>query len=151
MPRRTYYDILGVPMGASIDHIKASYRLLTRKTLITDVAYQSLTAPENRREYNAWLVKESPGDEDKWGKRGRERCSCGAILQPGDEWNCPNAGQLWNIMSFLMPSEDTSFTTAKCPSSLNLMIKCIGKHRKVLSLAPSREKKPRMFLKRRTS
>jgi len=48
--RRTYYDILGVPMGASIDQIKDSCRLLTRKTLMTDIAYRTLTDPEKRRE-----------------------------------------------------------------------------------------------------
>jgi len=96
--RQTYYDILGVPMGASIDHIKDSYRLLTRKTLITDIAYRKLTAPEKRREYDAWMVEESKpetnpliesaGDEQNWGSRGRERCSCGSILKPEDDWYC---------------------------------------------------------------
>ena len=40
---RTYYEILGVPVGASINHIKDSYRLLTKKTVITDAAYETHT------------------------------------------------------------------------------------------------------------
>jgi hypothetical protein len=95
--RRTYYDILGVPMGASIDHIKDSYRLLTRKTLMTDIAYRTLTDPEKRREYSAWLAAESTSEtgpqveraqeEQDWGRRGRERCSCGKVLEADDEWH----------------------------------------------------------------
>jgi|HubBroStandDraft_2_1064218.scaffolds.fasta_scaffold601556_1 hypothetical protein len=96
--RRTYYDILGVPMGASIDHVKDSYRLLTKKTLMTDVAYRTLTDTEKRRECTAWLLEESKSkahsqiantrEGQDWGKRGRERCSCGKILEIDDEWNC---------------------------------------------------------------
>jgi hypothetical protein len=97
MPRRTYYNILGIPMGASIDHIKDSYRLLTRKTLITDVAYRTLTTPEKRREYDAWMVESKSeiqppiegADEKDWGSRGRERCSCGTLLNIQDDWYCP--------------------------------------------------------------
>jgi len=48
----TYYEILGVPRGASIDHIKDSYRLLTMKTSATDAAYQALTDPTTRRDYD---------------------------------------------------------------------------------------------------
>jgi len=54
---RTYYDILGVPNGASVAHIKDSYRLLTRKTLITDAVYEVLTDPIRRGEYNVELVR----------------------------------------------------------------------------------------------
>jgi hypothetical protein len=54
---RTYYDILGVPNGASFAHIKDSYRLLTRKTLITDAVYEVLTDPMRRREYDVELVR----------------------------------------------------------------------------------------------
>ena len=96
--RRTYYDILGVPMGAGIDHVKDSYRLLARKTVVTDAAYRTLTDPEKRREYSAWLVQESKSEADPqiertqegedWGSRGRERCSCGKILKVDDEWHC---------------------------------------------------------------
>lgn len=57
--RRTYYEILGVPVGASIDHIKASYRLLSTKTLITDLAYKTLVSPEERQAYHAELIEES--------------------------------------------------------------------------------------------
>jgi DnaJ-class molecular chaperone len=57
-----HYDILGIPIGASIDHIKDSYRLATRKTLITDVAYRKLTTQEKRREYDDWTV-EAPKSE----------------------------------------------------------------------------------------
>jgi hypothetical protein len=38
-------------------HIKDSYRLLTRKTLITDAVYEVLTDPIRRREYNVELVR----------------------------------------------------------------------------------------------
>src|ERR1022692_2085058 len=55
---RTYYEILGVPVGASINHIKDSYRLLTKKTVITDAAYETHTHPATRREYNAQLAGE---------------------------------------------------------------------------------------------
>jgi hypothetical protein len=54
---RTYYEILGVPNGATVAHIKDSYRLLTRKTLITDAVYEVLTDPIKRREYNTELVR----------------------------------------------------------------------------------------------
>lgn len=96
--RRTYYDILGVPIGAGIDHIKDSYRLLTLKTVITDVAYRTLTDPLKRREYSAWLLEDSRSETHEqiqrtqesqdWGSRGRERCSCGKILKIDDEWHC---------------------------------------------------------------
>ncbi len=98
--RKTYYEILGVPSGASIDHIQSSYRLLTTKTPITEVAYRTLTDQKIRSEYDAWMLSgfkhgAQPPDaadqakkETRWGKRGRERCSCGRILQPDDEWHC---------------------------------------------------------------
>ena len=57
--RQTYYSILGVPVGASIDHIRDSYRLLTRKTFITDIAYRILIDPQERQRYNADLLEES--------------------------------------------------------------------------------------------
>ena len=61
--RQTYYSILGVPVGASIEHIRDSYRLLTKKTFITDIAYRILTDPNNRQQYNAELIEESqPAD-----------------------------------------------------------------------------------------
>jgi hypothetical protein len=95
---QTYYDILGVPTGVGIEHIKDSYRLLTRRTVITDVAYRTLTDPEKRLEYDAWLVggpkpeaqpqTERAQEERDWGTRGRERCSCGKILNVDDEWHC---------------------------------------------------------------
>jgi DnaJ-class molecular chaperone len=53
---QTYYEILGVPIGASINHIKDSYRLLTRKTTVTDVAFQTLINPDKRSKYDAWLI-----------------------------------------------------------------------------------------------
>jgi hypothetical protein len=46
-------------VGASIDHIRDSYRLLTRKTFITDIAYRILTDPKERRQYNAELLEGS--------------------------------------------------------------------------------------------
>ncbi len=92
---KTYYDILGVPTGAGINHIRDSYRLLTRKTLITDFAYQTLTDLEKRREYDGWLAKSLPQPQEEsqaeqdWGVRGREKCSCGKILNLDDDWYCP--------------------------------------------------------------
>src|ERR1700730_151225 len=56
--RQTYYDILGIPTGASINHLKDSYRLLTKKNPITDAAYEILTDSQKRREYNAQLICE---------------------------------------------------------------------------------------------
>lgn len=56
---QTYYEILGVPIGASLNHIKDSYRLLTRKTTVSDVAYQTLTNPDKRSKYDAWLIDKS--------------------------------------------------------------------------------------------
>jgi len=98
--KQTYYDILGIPTGAGIDHIKASYRLLATKTVFTEAAYRALTDPEKRRQYDAWMLggfkpeaeqRDAGGHtkvEQDWGKRGRERCSCGKVLQPDDEWHC---------------------------------------------------------------
>ena len=91
-PRRNYYDLLGLPFGASIQHIKDSYRYLTAKTPITDIAYRTLTDPDRRREYDATLHGTRSGhpaqDEKDWGQRGRERCDCGTILKADDEWYC---------------------------------------------------------------
>jgi len=72
----TLHEILGIPLGASIDHIKKSYRLLSRKNSVTDAAYRILTDSEERGKHHAL---HSSGTEDgrDWGKRGRERCSCG--------------------------------------------------------------------------
>jgi hypothetical protein len=67
---RNYYDILGVPNGASITHIKDSYRILTRKTLITDAAYEVLTDPIRRRKYDLELIrvhKSRTSQSDEWG------------------------------------------------------------------------------------
>ena len=95
--QRHLYEILGVPLGASIDHIKASYRLLSVKTSTTDAAYETLTDPEKRGKYDAWLMRGRDSqtirngqveDGNRWGKRGRERCSCGRILEEDDEWLC---------------------------------------------------------------
>jgi curved DNA-binding protein CbpA len=92
-PRRNYYDLLGVPVGASVQYIKDSYRYLTAKTPITDLAYRTLTDPDQRREYDAALHGtrsqiEPAQDEQDWGRRGRERCDCGTILKADDEWYC---------------------------------------------------------------
>lgn len=89
MKTRTYWDVLGVPIGASISHVKDSYRLLSKKTHATDVAYAILTDPLKRREY---ITAQSNSEEEgrDWGKRGRERCSCGVLLEEDDEWNCQN-------------------------------------------------------------
>jgi curved DNA-binding protein CbpA len=55
---RNYYAVLGVPVGASINHVKDSYRLLSKKSPITDAAYEILTDPRKRKEYNAQLAQE---------------------------------------------------------------------------------------------
>ena len=113
MRTQTYYDILGVPMGAGIDHIKDSYRLLTRKTLITNAAYRTLTDPEKRLEYDAQIVEgakseaqpqiERTQEEQDWGSRGRERCSCGKVLKIDDDWYCQEcAGKLEHFVVFDM-------------------------------------------------
>jgi hypothetical protein len=113
MPREgrlpTYYDVLGVPRGASIDHIKDSYRLRTRRSPITDVAYRTLTDPERRQKYDGWLVdgsrsqtqppiERTQGEQD-WGRRGRERCSCGQLLRVDDEWLCR---ECWGRLEYLV-------------------------------------------------
>jgi hypothetical protein len=91
----TYYDILGVPTGAGVNHIRDSYRLLTKKTSITDLAYQTLTDPAKLREYDAWLGQSMPQGQEEakiepdWGVRGREKCSCGVVLNLDDDWYCP--------------------------------------------------------------
>ena len=92
-PRRNYYDLLGVPFGATIQHIKDSYRYLTAKTPITDIAFRTLTDPDQRREYDATLHGtrsqiEPAQDGQDWGSRGRERCDCGTILKADDDWYC---------------------------------------------------------------
>jgi hypothetical protein len=95
-PRRNYYDLLGVPLGASSQHIRDSYRFLTAKTTLTDIAYRTLTDPDQRREYDATLRDKSGSvdpseftqDEKNWGHRGRERCDCGTILKTADDWYC---------------------------------------------------------------
>ena len=58
----SHYDVLGVPRGASIDHIKDSYRLLTKKTPLTDSAYRVLTDPILRRHYDTGLREREQGE-----------------------------------------------------------------------------------------
>lgn len=104
---RTYYDILGVPVGAGISHIKDSYRLLTRKTLLTDVAYQTLIDAEARHEYDTQLARAQPQIQEEiepdWGTRGREKCSCGRILSPNGDWYCPECcGKIYYWVVFDM-------------------------------------------------
>ena len=98
MKTPTYWEILGVPTGASIDHIKDSYRLLSKKTHATAVAYAILTDPVRRGEY---VTAQSNLKEDgkDWGKRGRERCSCGVVLGSDDEWNCKSC---WAKLDYLV-------------------------------------------------
>ena len=88
---QTLHEILGVAVGASIDHIKESYRLLSKKSSVTDAAYHTLIDPAERGKYEALRQRNhSSGTEDRkdWGKRGRERCSCGCLLKEDDEWLC---------------------------------------------------------------
>ena len=54
-PAPSHYEVLGVATGASIDHVKDSYRLLTKKSPATDAAYRVLTNPELRRDYDTKL------------------------------------------------------------------------------------------------
>jgi hypothetical protein len=52
---QTLYDILGIPCGVGVDHIKDSYRLLTKKTPLTDGAYAVLSDPVEKQRYDAEL------------------------------------------------------------------------------------------------
>lgn len=52
---QTLYDILGIPYGVGVDHIKSSYRLLTKKTPLTDGAYAVLSDPVEKQQYDAEL------------------------------------------------------------------------------------------------
>jgi len=52
---QTLYDILGIPCGVGVDHIKDSYRLLTKKTPVTDGAYAVLSDPVEKQRYDAEL------------------------------------------------------------------------------------------------
>ncbi len=88
---QTLHEILGVAVGASIGHIEESYKLLSKKTPVTDAAYHTLIDPEERGKYEAPLQRNHSSDTEHgegWGKRGRERCSCGRLLEEDDEWLC---------------------------------------------------------------
>ena len=66
---QTLYDILGVPCGVGADHIKDSYRLLTKKTPLTDGAYAVLTDPIKKQRYDAELwaaARIKPTPEPQW-------------------------------------------------------------------------------------
>ena len=56
---RTLYDILGIPCGVGVDHIKDSYRLLTKRTPLTDGAYEVLSDPAKKQQYDAKLWAEA--------------------------------------------------------------------------------------------
>lgn len=63
--RQTLYDILGIPCGVGVGHVKDSYRLLSKKTAITDGAYEILSDPVQKQRYDAELwtaagIKPSP-------------------------------------------------------------------------------------------
>lgn len=66
--RPNHYDVLGVPIGASIDHIKDSYRLLTNKSRATDAAYRVLTDSVLRKDYDSkrgkYLLTQAETRED---------------------------------------------------------------------------------------
>jgi hypothetical protein len=109
----SHYEVLGVPIGAGIDHIRDSYRLLGKRNATTEVAFRILTDPAKRLEYDSWLRRGgkpeagSPavraGEEQDWGRRGRERCSCGKILGVDDEWLCHDCtGKLNYLVVFDM-------------------------------------------------
>jgi curved DNA-binding protein CbpA len=123
---KTLYEVLGVPIGASADHIKDSYRLLSNKTSATDAAYETLTDPEMRAKYDTSFVSAHQSrSENRWGKRGRERCSCGRTLEVDDEWLCEEcwASQVYFIVfdlfgartvhqdDFLWPTADSDETS----------------------------------------
>jgi hypothetical protein len=96
------HEILGVPVGATIAHIRESYTLLSRKNSVTDAAYQTLIDPEEREKYSALLQRNHSSqreDGKDWGKRGRERCSCRRILEDDDDWYCPDC---WNKLSYFV-------------------------------------------------
>lgn len=50
---RTLYDILGIPHGVSVNRVKDSYRLLTKKTPVTEGAYAVLSDPLKKQQYDA--------------------------------------------------------------------------------------------------
>ncbi len=54
---QTLYDILGIPCGVGVDHVKDSYRLLTKKTPLSNGAYAVLSDPVEKQRYDAvsWL------------------------------------------------------------------------------------------------
>ncbi len=52
---RTLYDILGIPCGVGVDHIKSSYCLLSKRTALTDGAYGVLSDPVQKQQYDAEL------------------------------------------------------------------------------------------------
>src|SRR5208337_4602509 len=95
--RQTYYGILGVPMGASIDHIKDSYRLLTKKSPATDAAYEILTDPRQRRGY----------DSELWTERGATQVPAeqeGEFYVTHDDtgWHVIGDNEVgWELESFL--------------------------------------------------
>lgn len=92
------HDILGVPVGATIDHIKKSYGLLSAKNSVTDAAYRTPIDPEERGKHDA-LRSSGTGDGRDWGKRGRERCSCGRLLEEDDEWLCQ---ECWDRQEYIV-------------------------------------------------
>jgi curved DNA-binding protein CbpA len=94
---QTYYAILGVPIGASIDHLKASYRLLTKKNPVTDNAYQVLTDPTRRQEYDSQLRADIHSIESS---TEQEETYC--VVHDDTGWHVLKDSEVgWELDSFL--------------------------------------------------
>ena len=95
---RPYTAFSGFPWEQRLTTSRDPYGLLSAKNPVTDAAYRILTDPEERGKHHA-LRLSGTGDGRDWGKRGRERCSCGRLLEEDEEWLCQDC---WGRQEYIV-------------------------------------------------
>lgn len=125
-----YYHILGVPIGSSTEAIKQAYReqikffhpdvfqgnpeIAYRKTLILNEAYEILSNPDKRREYDARLIEEL---RKNYESKSKNQQSTNNASTASEEWNPVHHKTSQDKSSAESNSQTSTHTSTSSPSS----------------------------------